>query len=91
MAKCSDKYIRKLYFCFCRQDLNRVEDQVIVSITDMETWTGRIFEAIDSGSASTVSVNISKTDLDIKVIHDFIKLISIDDLFGFEILEKIER
>nr|AAL37426.1 prophenol oxidase [Aedes aegypti] len=34
-------------------DLNRVEDQVIVSITDMETWTGRIFEAIDSGSAST--------------------------------------
>ncbi|XP_055535218.1 phenoloxidase 8-like [Wyeomyia smithii] len=36
-------------------DLNRVEDQVIVSISDMETWTGRIFEAIDNGFANAAN------------------------------------
>ncbi|XP_058838329.1 phenoloxidase 8-like [Topomyia yanbarensis] len=33
-------------------DLNRVEDRVIVTIADMELWTSRIFEAIDSGFAN---------------------------------------
>lgn len=36
------------------KDLNRVEDQVIVTIVDMEMWTTRIFEAIDSGVARSV-------------------------------------
>ncbi|XP_055606735.1 phenoloxidase 8-like [Uranotaenia lowii] len=45
-------------------DLNRVEDQVIVSISDMETWTARIFEAIDNGFAT--STNGQQVPLDNK-------------------------
>lgn len=36
--------------------MNRVEDQVIVTIADMELWTSRIFEAIDAGFATAVSI-----------------------------------
>ncbi|XP_055623361.1 uncharacterized protein LOC129766790 [Toxorhynchites rutilus septentrionalis] len=37
------------------RDLNRVEDQVFVTIAEMELWTGRIFEAIDAGFATSSS------------------------------------
>uniref|UniRef100_A0A2K6VB10 Tyrosinase copper-binding domain-containing protein n=1 Tax=Anopheles darlingi TaxID=43151 RepID=A0A2K6VB10_ANODA len=32
-------------------DLNRVEDEIVVRIADMENWTERIFTAIDNGFA----------------------------------------